>query len=76
MPTTRKPVVLPPDSSLVEVEARLTTELVIRLYARDEDEAKRIVLHDHLWLGQTEESQRVTRCVMWGLTDIEVGEVI
>lgn len=75
--TARKPAAVAPAECLQPLyEARITTELVIRLCADDSAEAERIVAHDNLWLGQTEESKKATKCVMWGRRDVDIGEVI
>lgn len=65
-------------------EVRVITELVIRLRAEDEEQAKLKTAYWNLWLGGPDpkddmkqgDPNKVFERVAWGPTEIEVGEVI
>lgn len=57
-------------------EVRIATELVIRVRAENEEDAKRKTLSQRLWVNDTAETRKWTECIAWGPEQVTVGEVI
>lgn len=73
----KKSLAVVSDDALLSLwEIRIVTELVIRVRAEDEEDARRKTLGQRLWVHETPETRRFTDCIAWGPSEIEVGLVI
>jgi hypothetical protein len=72
----KKLAVLEDDAVLSLWEVVITTQLVIRVRASDENDAKRKTLSQRLWVNDTAETRRFTECIAWGPESVDVGEVV